>query len=148
MISEGRFYNAFLAALRLKGVTFVDTRGDVHHKQFSMAVELLMKARIEGDPGAQSVPRTISSSMFTGRFKKLDDALLRAQSGGQVSAPNPYYVTAELTMSEARARQALERFSDEERSLLERMADVFVTAGASTDADVPSQRPHGGTVSA
>jgi hypothetical protein len=124
-LNESRFFAGFVAALRARGIDFVDTHDDGHHARFDRVVRTLREARASNDPAAKAMPRTFMPTQVTGRYRELDDALLNMQRG-IFSAPNPYYPGIQLKLSKDRAERILEDFEPEQRELFARLADVFV----------------------
>jgi len=123
-VNESRFFTGFVAALRAKGVDFVDTHDDSHHAKFNRVVQALKEAREKADPGVRGMPRTLMPTQVTGRYRELDDALLNMQRG-IFSAPNPYYPGVQLKLSKDRAERILDDFDPDQRKLLVRLADLF-----------------------
>jgi hypothetical protein len=119
-------FRGLLAALRLNGKTFIDTRNDVHHDRFRNVVAVLAECR-EQFP---DVPSTFIPSPFTGRYRELDDALLRLQRG-LLGAQNPFYPGVNLDISESRAERILAAFAPEQRELLLRLAAAYLGQDAS-----------------
>ena len=133
MLSEEKLYRLFLAGLRLRGHQFVDTREDDHHRRFAAAVEVLNQAHAHSELCAVRMPEGILPSPFTRRFPGLDQALLNAQETGTSGARNPYYLGADLAVSEDRARRVLSTLSPEERELVDRMVAAFDAGMVATD---------------
>ena len=106
-VNEARFFTGFVAALRARGVDFVETQDDSHHARFNRVVQALREARANAEPGAQGMPRTLMPTQVTGRYRELDEALLNMQRG-IFSAPNPYYPGVQLKLSEDRAERILD----------------------------------------
>jgi hypothetical protein len=119
------FFQGFLAALRLQGLDFVETRGNVHHERFSGVAEALQTAAAAKKPGSAELPRSFRPSMATGLYGELDDALLGFQQG-LGSSPNPAYHGLKLHLTETQAADVLEDFSPEARALLLDLADAFI----------------------
>src|SRR5947209_4746897 len=120
-MTTDQFFTGFVAALRDEGVEFVDTRDDVHHSKFRVAVDQLTADRRLGKAGALGMPRTLMPTQVTGRYRELDDAFLNLQRG-LMSAPNPFYPGIELKMSRERAERILETFEPEQRKELRELA--------------------------
>lgn len=119
------FFEGFLAALRLQGLDFVETRGNVHHERFRSVAEALEAVSAAGKPGSHELPRSFRPSMATGLYGDLDDALLGFQQG-LGSSPNPAYHGLRLNLTKAQAADVLEDFSPEARVLLLELADAFI----------------------
>ncbi|MCY2987114.1 MAG: hypothetical protein NTY19_04500 [Planctomycetota bacterium] len=117
-------FRGLLAALRLQGIKFIDTRNDLHHDRFRQVVELLGECAAE----FPCVPSTFIPSPFTGRYRELDDALLRLQRG-LLGAQNPFYPGVNLDISESRAERILATFSPEQRELFVRLANAYLGHG-------------------
>lgn len=126
-VNEARFFAGFVAALRARGIDFVETQDDSHHARFDRVVQALRDARANSEPGVQGMPRTFMPTQVTGRYRELDDALLNMQRG-IFSAPNPYYPGVQLKLSQDRAQRILDDFDPEQRKLLGRLADLFVVS--------------------
>jgi len=123
-MSDEAFFRLFLAALRASGVSYIDTRDDIHHEKFSAAVERLREAQRRGDPVALCMPRGLVPSPITGRFREFDDALVNAQRGF-TGAQNPFYPGADLILNEEQAVSELEALTKSERDLLLSLAQTF-----------------------
>lgn len=126
-VNEARFFAGFVAALRARGLDFIETQDDSHHARFDRVVQALREARANSEPGVQGMPRTLMPTQVTGRYRELDDALLNMQRG-VFSAPNPYYPGIQLKLSQDRAERILDDFDPDQRTLLTRLADLFVAS--------------------
>ena len=126
-VNEARFFAGFVAALRARGVDFVETQDDSHHARFNRVVQALREARANSEPGVRGMPRSLMPTQVTGRYRELDEALLNMQRG-IFSAPNPYYPGVQLKLSEDRAERILSDFDPEQRKLLARLADLFAAS--------------------
>ncbi len=109
------FFLYLLAALRLRGIQFLDTREDRHHRMFEVVVESLGEQRIAGRrlvfiPGP-----------FSGQYRELDAALVSLQSGGYVQGG---LAGTEISMSPGRARAVLKPLPESERELFAELAKV------------------------
>ena len=120
------FFEGFLAALRLQGQAFVETRDNVHHDRFRQVAEALAEARLAKRSGSGELPGSFWPSMATGLYGELDDALLGSQQG-LGSSPNPAYHGLKLALSEEQAADVLLDFSPDTRALLLELADVFIS---------------------
>jgi hypothetical protein len=121
------FFRGFLAALRLQGEEFVDTRDNLHHDRFRHVAARLEELRKDRRPGSAELPRLFRPTMATGLYGELDDALLQLQEG-YGSSPNPAYPGLKLVLSEERAEDALLDFSPPARTLLRDLAKTFIEA--------------------
>jgi hypothetical protein len=119
------FFEGLLAALRLRGLDFVETRGNIHHERFRSVAEALEAASADNRPGSDELPRSFRPSMATGLYGDLDEALLGFQQG-LGSSPNPAYHGLKLHLTEAQAVDVLEDFSPAARGLLLELADAFI----------------------
>jgi hypothetical protein len=119
------FFEGFLAALRLRGQAFVETRANVHHERFRQVAEALADAVAAKRPGSDELPGSFWPSMATGLYGELDDALLGFQQG-LGSSPNPAYHGLKLALSDEQAADVLLDFSPDARALLLELADVFI----------------------
>ncbi|MCI0563166.1 MAG: hypothetical protein MN733_32205 [Nitrososphaera sp.] len=115
------FFRGLFATLALKDQTFIETRRDIHHKRFQNVVRELAKQK----KAAHGVDLLFVPSAFTGRYRELNDALLRLQRG-MLGAQNPFYPGVNLDISKERANCLLEEFSSEERILFSKLADAFL----------------------
>ena len=114
-------FRGLLAALRERGVEFIDTREDDHHARFQRVVEMLDEVREE----FPNVPSTFIPSPFTGRYREFDDALLRLQRG-LLGAQNPFYPGVNLDISKQRAHRILANYKTEEQQLFANLASVYL----------------------
>lgn len=115
------FFRGLFAALRLCDQKFIITRTDAHHEAFQRVVDLLE----ESPPLGADLPDPFVPSPFTGRFRELDNALVRFQHG-LLGAQNPFYPYVNLDISAARAKQILAGFSDTQQQLFLRLANAFL----------------------
>jgi hypothetical protein len=118
-------FRGLLAALRENGVKFIDTQNDAQHSSFRRVVGLLQKCQGE----FPNIPFTFVPSPFTGRYRELDDALLRLQRGF-LGARNPFYAGVNLNLSEDRAKRILNGYSPEDQELFSRLAAAFLNEDA------------------
>jgi hypothetical protein len=125
-LTEEQMVEGLLAALVLLGEHRVVTAHDEHHRRFERVIEELERARQEGVDGAGAMPDALRANGVTGRFRELDAALGRLQSGGMIGAANPLYPAVELKAGPRTAAKLLERFYTEPQSqLLQRLARVY-----------------------
>src|SRR5712692_3768805 len=99
-MSSDQFFRGLLAAMRLAGREFIDTRKDNHHMRFEAAMEFLAKL------GGVDMPHPFIPSPFTGTYREFDDALLQMQRG-LLGAQNPFYPGIALHLSSERAQSIL-----------------------------------------
>ena len=126
-MDEDTFFRGFIAALRLTGHEFVETRGDDQHRRFSAVVKRIDELVAKGAPSAENLPQLFVASPLTNRFPELDDALLEAQRG-RTGSKNPYYPGADLVLTEEYAKQELDELSKPERDLIEDLVATFLAA--------------------
>jgi hypothetical protein len=127
-MTKQQFFEAFVAALRAKGETFVITENDLHHKSFAGALRVLKDAREQNDGGAQALPRALMGDEITGRFPELDYALSSLQFPRYLGAHNPTYRRVNIRLDQETAREILDLYPQQQRELISRMADVFAAA--------------------
>jgi hypothetical protein len=126
------FFRGLLAALRLQGIEFVETRGDSHHARFRRVVETL-RTRSTQFP---RLPRTFVASPFTGRYRELDEALVQLQCGF-LGAQNPFYPGVHLDISEPRARHILDNYEEPEKEVFAKLAQVYAAEDAGDAERLP-----------
>lgn len=126
-LTEEQFVEGLLAGLVLLGQQRVVTRGDEHHRRFEAVSTELKKLQRKGEPAADQMPHALYPNGVTGRFRELDSALGRLQSGGLLGASNPLYPTVSLNASPHTAEALLSRFySPAQADLLKRLAKVYL----------------------
>lgn len=126
-LTEEQMVEGLLAALVLLGERVVVTKNDEHHRRFERVVEELEGAREEGVEGASTMPDALRANGVTGRFRELDAALSRLQSGGMIGAANPLYPEIELKAGPQTAKALLGRFYTQEQSrLFCRLAEAYL----------------------
>jgi hypothetical protein len=103
-------FRGLLAALRERGVEFIDTREDDHHARFQRVVEMLDEVREE----FPNVPSTFIPSPFTGRYREF------------LGAQNPFYPGVNLDISKQRAHRILANYKTEEQQLFANLASVYL----------------------
>jgi hypothetical protein len=113
-------FRGLLAALREKGIQFIDTRNDDHHSRFQSVVDVLTAERNQ----FPDIPSTFVPSPFTGRYREFDDALLRLQRG-LLGAQNPFYPGVNLDITLERAHKILQGYREEEKELFSRLASAY-----------------------
>lgn len=118
------FFRGFFAALRKMGVTFVDTRQDLHHERFGRVAELLSRDAGE-DPGMAEMPKGWAPNMFTGRYSDFDQYLVELQDG-LLGARNPIYPGVDITIRRELADRILDRYPPDQRRAFERLAQVYI----------------------
>jgi hypothetical protein len=134
-LTEEQLIEGLLAALVLEGEQKVVTEDDEHHSRFGAAVEELEKAREDGDAGTSAMPGGINSNSISGRFRELDAALGRLQSGGMLGANNPLYPAVDLNADPRTAQALLDRFyAPEQVEVLHRLAKAYTQADISATA--------------
>lgn len=126
-MNEETFFRALIAALRLAGRDFVETRDDEQHHRFAHVVKRIDEMVAQELPGADALPLLFVPSPVTNRYPELDDALLEAQRG-LTGSRNPFYPGADLVLTPEYAEAELEDLGPEERVLMEQLAQVFITA--------------------
>lgn len=125
-LTEEQMVEGLLAGLVLLGDRQVVTEFDEHHRRFEKVISELESARREGVPGAEDMPDALRANGVTGRFRELDAALGRLQSGGMIGAANPLYPAVDLNAGPRTAQKLFERFySPEQAELLKRLAGVY-----------------------
>jgi hypothetical protein len=122
-LSVERFFLAFLAALRLRRIEFVDARNDAHYRRFDSVTEYLLKETAL----CTTIPIELYPSPYDGRYRELDDALLYLQKGAS-GARNPTYPGVQILMSERQAESELGKLSADTKKLIKRLADLYVGA--------------------
>ncbi len=128
-LSEEQFVEGLLAGLVLRGQRNVVTRSDEHHRRFQAVTEELQRLQKQGDSAAEQMPHALYPNGVTGRFRELDAALGRLQSGGLLGASNPLYPTVSLNASPHTAEALLERFySPPQVELLKQLSEVYLEA--------------------
>lgn len=137
VLSNEEFFRAFLAALRLRGADFIDTRYDRHHARFAMTVIRLHEARARGAFAAATMPRALVPSPFTGRYREFDDALIKLQRG-LLGAQNPYYPGIQLIVTPDRANAILARLPDDICQLIGELADAYLSASEDLEGNALS----------
>jgi hypothetical protein len=125
-LTEEQMVEGLLAGLVLLGEREVVTQHDEHHRRFENVIAELEKARREGVAGAVDMPGALRANGVTGRFRELDAALGRLQSGGMIGAANPLYPAVDLNAGPRTAQKLLDRFyTPEQAQLLQRLARVY-----------------------
>jgi hypothetical protein len=125
-LSEEQMVEGLLAGLVLLGDRQVVTEYDEHHRRFANVIAELESARRAGTPGAEDMPGALRANGVTGRFRELDAALGRLQSGGMIGAANPLYPAVDLNAGPRTAQKLFERFyTPEQAQLLQRLARVY-----------------------
>lgn len=128
-LTEEQMVEGLLAGLVLLGERKVATRHDEHHRRFEQVIAELERARSEGAAGARDMPDGLRANGVTGRFRELDAALGRLQSGGMIGAANPLYPAVDLNAGPRTAQKLLDRFyTTEQVQLLKRLARVYQEA--------------------
>jgi hypothetical protein len=128
-LTEEQMVEGLLAGLVLLGERKVVTEHDEHHRRFENVITELESARREGVAGASDMPDALRANGVTGRFRELDAALGRLQSGGMIGAANPLYPAVDLNAGPRTAQKLLERFyTDDQAQLLKRLAHVYQEA--------------------
>lgn len=119
------FFQAFFAAVRLRGVEFIDTRGDQHQRHFSRVAEWL-----DNHPDVSDrLGICFFPSPFNGRYADFDAALLEKQVG-LLGAKNPFYPGINLQFTPQRAEAILERCDANDRAVFNKLAEIFLKADA------------------
>jgi hypothetical protein len=124
-MTTDRFFQGFVAAMRLQGHDHIDTVNDVHHEAFHKVAEALEAARRRGAAGAAAMPRTLISNPITGRYRDFDAALANMQRGSLVTARNPVYRRVDLELSPEEAEGILALYPQEEQELFGELAQAF-----------------------
>ena len=124
-MNEDTFFRSFIAALRLEGREFVETRADDQHRRFAAVVERIDELVAEGAPGAADLPQLFVPSPLTNRFPELDNALLEAQRG-MTGSKNPFYPGADLVLTSDYAERELSELDEPQRRLVEELARTFI----------------------
>jgi hypothetical protein len=134
-LTEEQLIEGLLAGLVLLGEEKVVTRGDEHHRRFDAVVKELQQAQAKSEPGAAEMPRALHANGVSNRYRELDTALGRLQSGGIFGANNPLYPAVTLNAGPRTASALLERFYTEEQiSLLKRFARVYLNGDSASAA--------------
>lgn len=115
-----QFFRGFLLAVRASGVTYLKTRGNDHHKRFSLVVAALAKI---DDPDLASFARTFRPNML-GLYRELDGAVLRAQDL-VLGANNPSYVGLTYKISQETADEILQKMFSEHKRAFAELAEIF-----------------------
>lgn len=118
------FFIGLVAALRLSGVDFIETRDNVHHQQFEQVAKRLEQLVEAHAPGAEDLPGLFRPALATGLYGEWDDALLSMQHGFG-SSPNPSYLGLKLQLTPAEADDVLHDFPPETRDVFAQLADVY-----------------------
>jgi hypothetical protein len=130
-LTEEQLIEGLLAALVLHDEDRVITLNDEHHRRFAAAVKALRLAQQKGEIGAADMPRALHPNPVSGRYRELDAALGRLQSGGLLGANNPLYPSVALNAGPRTAKALLERFfTPEQTEILEQLAEAYVNAPA------------------
>lgn len=124
-----RFFLAFLAALRIHGIEFVDARGDAHYRRFDSVTDYLLTNRRL----ANAIPIELYPSPYDGRYREFDDALLSLQKGVS-GARNPTYPGVQIVMSVQQADAELQQLSPRSRQLISKLASYYIGADVTVDA--------------
>lgn len=130
------FFTGLIAALRLRGVEFIETRENMHHEQFRAVAETLEQLSQSSTPGTEELPGLFRPTVATGLYGEWDDALLSLQQGFG-SSPNPSYLGLKLVLSEGEAEDVLEDFSPEARAVLRKLANTYTEAEAQAKHGLP-----------
>jgi hypothetical protein len=109
-------------------VSYIDTRGDVHHELFAQALKLLDSPQLESLK--ESLPFFVSSP-YTGRFREWDEALLNLQLG-LLGAQNPFYPGVDVRVSPKVAERILGKLGDL-RAVFEQLAKRYKDAAATSE---------------
>lgn len=123
LMKRDDFFRGLFAALRLRGLEFVDTQEDRHHARFTKVASLLRERRAD----FPEVPQAFVPSPFTSRYRELDDALLRLQRG-LLGAKNPFYPGLYLHIKQPVAQEILNEYTPEQRKLFLDLADAYQSA--------------------
>jgi hypothetical protein len=126
-MNEDTFFRALIAALRLAGRDFVETRDDEQHRRFAQVVQRIDELVAEQAPGSEALPQLFVPSPVTNRYPEFDDALLEAQRG-LTGSRNPFYPGADLVLSPDYAAAELADLGPTVRALVEQLAEVFIAA--------------------
>ncbi len=118
------FFAGLIAALRLHDVEFIETRANVHHRQFDRVVKELETLSRTNAPGTGSLPAVFRPTIATGLYGEWDDALLALQQGFG-SSPNPSYLGLKLVLTKREAADVLADFDPEARQILDHLAAVY-----------------------
>ena len=132
-MTEDRFFRGLLAMLATR-TRYLDARDDRHQEALGRVLARLEELQAARKPGAVSMPRSLRPGVITGKYDEFDDALLNLQNLGYDSAQNPFYASVELTLSPRRTERILSRFTSEERTTFEELADIFLTGTAERTA--------------
>jgi hypothetical protein len=125
-LSEEQMVEGLLAGLVLLGDRQVVTEDDEHHRRFAHVIAELERAQQAGIPGAEDMPGALHANGVTDRFRELDAALGRLQSGGMIGAANPLYPAVDLNAGPRTAQKLFERFyTPEQAKLLQQLARVY-----------------------
>lgn len=114
------FFRGLLAALRLSGLNVITTRDDAHHEAFRHVVEVLDE--IHDD--CPEIPDTFVPSPFTGRYRELDNALVRFQQG-LLGAQNPFYPCVNLDITDTLAKRIMNEYTPKQQQIFTRLASVW-----------------------
>lgn len=123
--NSDRFFKGLLASLRLHGAKYISVLHDRHHDCFDRVVISYREAIGEGSESFDNFPKIFPKSPVTGKYRDLDEALLRLQHG-MLGAQNPFYPSVEINFSESFAESVLAKFETNERKLLDKLAAEFV----------------------
>lgn len=93
------FFSGLIAALRLNGVDFIETRENIHHEQFGEVAKALEDLREADEAGTEDLPGLFRPTVATGLYGEWDDALLAMQQGFG-SSPNPSYLGLKLVLTD------------------------------------------------
>lgn len=126
-ISERTFVKGLLAALALRGDSFIITQANAHQKAFRRVTEFIESRQAEVDDAVQRLPRWFSEPI-TGVYSEFDDNLIELQNVGVTRCIGPYFSEVEICLTPERAEHILTQFSDAERELFATLANQFSTA--------------------
>ena len=135
------FFAGLIAALRLEGVEFIETRDNVHHEHFRKVAGLLEDLSRKNEPGTDELPGLFRPTVATGLYGEWDDALLSLQEGFG-SSPNPSYLGLKLVLTESEARDVLVDFSPQAQAVLDRLAIAYKNGDSAQNGDsAPKTQP-------
>lgn len=106
------FFRSLVAALRLKGIQFIVTRKDAHHRYWESVADTVTDERL---------PYLVPSP-FTGRYADVDSALAKLQTGITSWCLAGGY---DITLSTSRAQRILAELSGSDQALVEQAAALY-----------------------
>jgi hypothetical protein len=124
-IAKRDFIIGLLTSMAVRGVTHITTQQGAHQANFRRVIDALDDPTVTGPLSRDRLP-TMHPEPISGYVPAFDEALITLQDVGLTRCVGPYFHAVELDIPGPRAERILERFTEDERELLGRLATIYL----------------------